>query len=107
MAGRRRAAAEVVRRGKRLTDDSRSDQLPVAADQLTVRFVWKHQLSKCRDDQRIADAQQHRRDGRHEKCDEEISSEVHRRRRYTSRNAVTRTSIALMPTNGTMTPPTP
>ena len=86
--------------------------LPFSLDQLTVGLVGKRHLRDAGDRQRIDDAEDHRGDDRHQHGGDEIASDVHdvsdaRLRHYASPSAVITTSMALMPMNGTMTPPTP
>ena len=73
-AGRRRPRVEVARRGERLADDARADDLAVALDQLAVGLVREQHLRQAGDDERIDEAQQHRGHHGHQKRRQDVSA---------------------------------
>ena len=102
-----RTRPEVPRRSKTLPDDARTHDCSVALDQLAVGLVGKRELGDGGDRERIRDAKQQRGHDRHTERGDEVASDVHASLHYASRSAVITTSMALIPMNGMMTPPTP
>src|SRR6185436_5707597 len=76
-ACRRRPRAEVPRRRKALADDARSNDPPIAFDELSIGLVGEYDLRDTRNDQWIDHAQQQRRHEGHEHGDKEIASYIH------------------------------
>src|SRR5690348_10178598 len=96
---------KIPRPGKSLSDDTGSDDLPAAFDELPIRLVRKHDLRQSGHNQRIDDSQQDRgRDG-HQDCGNQIL--LHDKFPYASPILVINMSMSLMPINGMMMPPMP
>ena len=57
---------EVARRGERLADDARPDDLPIALDQLAVSLVGEQDLGEAGHHERIDKPEQYGRDHRHQ-----------------------------------------
>ncbi len=105
--GRRGTAPEMLRIAEVLADQPRADGLAVALDQAAARLVRERRLRHAGDDERIGDSGDQRQ--QHEQHEGGTKGGVHtislqRQARWAA--ASTR-SISLMPTKGTIRPPTP
>src|SRR5262249_39705522 len=104
VTGRGRPAVEVAGVGESLPDDLGPDDVSAPLAQLAVGLVAEQRLRESRDDERIDEAEEHRRHDGHQEGNDEIPGDSHV---YASLSAVMTTSMILMPTNGAMMPPTP
>src|SRR6185295_14736006 len=102
---RRRTAMEVFLAGEVLPDQRRANNLAILLDQAAVRLIRKHGLGDAGDSQWVDQTGDHRHDDDHHDRGADV---FHGCGLLQARpTLVTSRSMSLMPTNGTMMPPTP
>ena len=94
---------EILRLGELLADQRAADDVPVHAHERSARLLREEELRERRHDARIDEA----RDDAQHQCQDDRGTELALEHGHTSRVRTSRMSIALMPTNGMMMPPTP
>src|SRR5262245_45606651 len=96
---------EILVAGELLPDQRRSDDLAVLLDQAPLRLIGENSAGNARHDERIDETgDDGQRDDQHDRGADFFQ---HNFPPHARCKAVTTRSIALMPMNGMMTPPTP
>src|SRR5215471_18785699 len=96
---------EILVAGELLTDQRRSDHLAILLDHAPLRLVGEDNTSNARHHERVDETRDDgQRDHQHD-CGTDFLQ--HGFPPHARCKAVTKRSIALMPMNGMMTPPTP